>query len=198
MRLGQQIAREKNLEFVGSEHVLLGILEEGTGAGALLLKEAGLTRTKIRQELQRLAAQQMEETWVVGRLPGTPHFMNVIAKAIEQARNAGVSIDAVAGDLEGDYRIQPDTWDVIMCFNYLHRPLFPSIRNGIKPGGMIVYETYIIDQMAFGKPHNPDFLLRHNELLDEFRNFRCLRYHEGILGPEKAVAGIITQKPVLS
>ena len=89
MRLGQQIAREKNLEFVGSEHVLLGILEEGTGAGALLLKEAGLTRTKIRQELERLAAQQMEETWVVGRLPGTPHFMNVIAKAIEQARNLG-------------------------------------------------------------------------------------------------------------
>ena len=89
MRLGQQIAREKNLEFVGSEHVLLGILEEGTGAGALLLKEAGLTRTKIRQELEKLAAQQMEETWVVGRLPGTPHFMNVIAKAIEQARNLG-------------------------------------------------------------------------------------------------------------
>ena len=89
MRLGQQIAREKNLEYVGSEHVLLGILEEGTGAGALLLKEAGLTRTKIRQELEKLAAQQMEETWVVGRLPGTPHFMNVIAKAIEQARSLG-------------------------------------------------------------------------------------------------------------
>ena len=89
MRLGQQIAHERNLEYVGSEHVLLGILEEGTGAGALLLKEAGLTRTKIREELEKLSAQQMEETWVVGRLPGTPHFMNVIAKAIEQARGLG-------------------------------------------------------------------------------------------------------------
>ena len=89
MRLGQQIARERNLEYVGSEHVLLGILEEGTGAGALLLKEAGLTRTKIRQELEKLSAEQMSETWVVGRLPGSPHFMNVVAKAIEQARSLG-------------------------------------------------------------------------------------------------------------
>src|SRR3972149_11002409 len=89
MNLSQQIAREMNLDYVGSEHVLLGILEEGTGAGALLLKEAGLTRTRIRQELEELATQQMEETWVFGRLPGTPHFMNVIAKAIEQARKLG-------------------------------------------------------------------------------------------------------------
>ena len=89
MNLSQQIAREMNLDYVGSEHVLLGILEEGTGPGALLLKEAGLTRTRIRQELERLAAQQMEETWVTGRLPGTPHFMNVIAEAIEQARHLG-------------------------------------------------------------------------------------------------------------
>jgi len=89
MNLSQQIAREMNLDYVGSEHVLLGILEEGTGAGALLLKEAGLTRTRIRQELDELSAQQMEETWVAGRLPGTPHFLNVIAKAIEQARKLG-------------------------------------------------------------------------------------------------------------
>ena len=86
MRLSQQIAREMNLEYVGSEHVLLGILEEGTGAGALLLKEAGLTRTRIREQVTKLTAQQVAETWVIGRLPGTPHFTNVIAKAIEQAQ----------------------------------------------------------------------------------------------------------------
>ena len=89
MKLSQQIAREMNLEYVGSEHVLLGILEEGTGAGALLLKEAGLTRTKIRKQMAKLTAQQMEETWVFGRLPGTPHFANVIVKAIEQAQKLG-------------------------------------------------------------------------------------------------------------
>ena len=85
MKLSQQIAREMSLEYVGSEHVLLGILEEGTGVGALLLKEGGLTRTRIREQVTKLTAQQMAETWVIGRLPGTPHFTNVIAKAIEQA-----------------------------------------------------------------------------------------------------------------
>lgn len=89
MHISQQIAREMNFDYVGSEHVLLGILEEGTGAGALLLKEAGLTRTRIRQELDAITAQQMEETWVIGRLPGTPHFRNVIAKAIEEAQGMG-------------------------------------------------------------------------------------------------------------
>ena len=69
------------------------------------------------------------------------------------------------------------------------------MRDGLKPGGMIVYETYIIDQQQFGRPHNPDFLLNHNELLDMFRDYRILRYHEGLMAPEKAVAGIIAVKP---
>ncbi len=89
MKLSQQMAREMHLDYVGSEHVLLGILEEGTGAGALLLKESGLTRTRIREQMTELTAQQMAETWVIGRLPGTPHFMHVISGAIEQAQELG-------------------------------------------------------------------------------------------------------------
>ncbi len=89
VKLSQQMAREMNLEYVGSEHVLLGILEEGTGAGALLLKESGVTRTTIRKQMTELTAQQMAETWVIGRLPGTPHFTHVIAQAIEQAQELG-------------------------------------------------------------------------------------------------------------
>ncbi len=89
VKLSQQMAREMNLEYVGSEHVLLGILEEGTGAGALLLKESGVTRTTIRTQMTELTAQQMAETWVIGRLPGTPHFTHVIAQAFEQAQELG-------------------------------------------------------------------------------------------------------------
>ena len=89
MRLSQQIAREMNIDYVGSEHVLLGILEEGTGAGAMILKEAGLNRSTIREQINNITSQQMNDTWVIGRLPGTPHFTNVIAKAIEQARSLG-------------------------------------------------------------------------------------------------------------
>ncbi len=121
-----------------------------------------------------------------------------VEQAMLKAREAGASITTITADLEaGGYCIEPEAWDLIICFNYLHRPLVQSIREGLRPGGMIVYETYIIDQQQFGRPHNPDFLLNHNELLDMFRDFRVLRYHEGLMVPEQALAGIIAVKPRL-
>jgi tellurite methyltransferase len=114
--------------------------------------------------------------------------------ALETARQAGVVIAAKVADLESDYTIEKSAYDVIVCFNYLHRPLIPRIKEALRPGGVAVYETFIIDQRQFGHPNNPDFLLGHNELLDMFREFRCLRYHEGVVGGQKAVAGIVAQK----
>ncbi len=115
--------------------------------------------------------------------------------ALTAAQKAGVSIRAQVADLEnGSYNIEKAAYDLIICFNYLHRPLIPRIKDGLRQGGMIVYETFIIDQAQFGKPRNPDHLLKHNELLDMFRDFRCLRYHEGILGSYQALAGIVAEK----
>jgi len=59
----------------------------------------------------------------------------------------------------------------------------------------MVYETYIVDQARFGRPRNPKHLLQHNELLEFFYDFRCLRYREGILDRRKAIAGFIGTKP---
>ncbi|MBU1052505.1 MAG: methyltransferase domain-containing protein [Proteobacteria bacterium] len=114
--------------------------------------------------------------------------------AEKNARQSGVDISTHVVDLEKDTYITEDSYDVIICFNYLQRSLIPKIKAGLCTGGFVVYETFIIDQIQFGKPHNPDFLLKHNELLDMFRDFRCLRYHEGIVENQKAVAGIIAQK----
>ena len=115
--------------------------------------------------------------------------------AFERAKSAGVKINARVADIEAeDYTIEKNTYDVIICFNYLHRPLIPRIKEGLKKGGMVVYQTYTVDQLQFGKPSNPDFLLRHNELLEMFRDFRCLRYFEGVIDNKKAVAAIIAQK----
>lgn len=115
--------------------------------------------------------------------------------ALERAKSSGVKIHARVADIEADdYIIEKNTYDVIICFNYLHRPLIPRIKDGLKKGGMAVYQTYTVDHAQFGKPSNPDFLLRHNELLEMFRDFRCLRYFEGIIDNKKAVAAIIAQK----
>jgi hypothetical protein len=59
---------------------------------------------------------------------------------------------------------------------------------------MVVYQTFIVDQAKFGKPKNPDYLLEHNELLNVFRDFRCLCYREGIFEGPKAIASIVAQK----
>ncbi len=117
-----------------------------------------------------------------------------LGRALDLSRRAGVNVGARLVDLEKGRVIEEETYDVIICFNYLQRSLIPEIKNGLRAGGMVVYETFIIDQRRFGRPTNLDYLLKHNELLDMFRDFRCLRYREGIMEGKKAVAGIIAEK----
>ncbi len=112
----------------------------------------------------------------------------------EAAREAGVALSAKVADLEAGYKIEAEAYDVIICFNYLQRSLVPDIKRGLKNGGVVVYETFITDQTRYGRPSNPDYLLEHNELLEMFREFRCLRYREGIVDDSKALAGIVAVK----
>jgi 2-polyprenyl-3-methyl-5-hydroxy-6-metoxy-1,4-benzoquinol methylase len=125
---------------------------------------------------------------------GVDKSPDAVHEAIIASLKAGVSITATVADLEKEYNIAQDVYDVIICFNYLQRSLIPHIKKGIRPGGMVVYETFIVDQAQFGRPRNPAHLLEHNELLDMFRDFRCLRYSEGILAERKAIASLIAQK----
>lgn len=125
---------------------------------------------------------------------GVDVSQETVSVALELAKRAGVSIKAEVADLEINYRIREASYDVIICFHYLQRSLIPQIKNGLRKGGMVVYETFIVDQVHFGKPRNPDYLLKHNELLDTFRDFRCLRYREGIMSGPKAIASIVAEK----
>ena len=86
IKIANRIAREYDLEYVGTEHVLLAIEREGTGIGATVLAKRGITADKLRDEVDKLVKKQLEETWVFGRLPGTPHFKNVVASAIRQCQ----------------------------------------------------------------------------------------------------------------
>ena len=86
VKLAGIIAREYGIEYVGTEHILLGICREETGLGGRLLEQRGLTEPKIRAEVDRLIQKSMEDTWVFGRLPGSPHFRNVVARALDIAK----------------------------------------------------------------------------------------------------------------
>jgi tellurite methyltransferase len=117
-----------------------------------------------------------------------------VQNALRLAKENSVPLMAEVADLESGYRIKTNYYDLIICFNYLQRSLIPQIKNGLKSGGIIVYETFTIDQVQFGRPTNPDFLLKYNELLEMFGDFRCLLYREGILEKRRAAAGLIAQK----
>ncbi len=119
---------------------------------------------------------------------------DAVDAAIRTAADNRVRLKAEIVDLEKGYQIKAAFYDVIVCFNYLQRSLIPRIKAGLKTHGMIVYETFIVDQPKFGKPHNPDFLLKYNELLDLFRDFRCLRYRDGVIENRKAIASIVAEK----
>jgi SAM-dependent methyltransferase len=72
-------------------------------------------------------------------------------------------------DLEdgGPWRLGGD-FDAVLVSLYLHRPLFAHLAAALKPGGVLMYETFMRGNERFGRPTNPDFLLRPNELFDTF------------------------------
>jgi hypothetical protein len=126
---------------------------------------------------------------------------DISEKAVEKARlfsqEGGVALNAFVADLE-EYKIPVNTYDLITCFYYTQRDLTPQIKEGLKSGGMVMIETYSIDQLKYGKdapgPKNPAYLLKHNELLDSFRDFRIHYYREGEIAENKSVVSLIAQK----
>ena len=128
------------------------------------------------------------------QVEGVDVSSEAVEKTLARARDEGVSIRIRVEDLEKIPYLDEEVYELVICFNYLQRSLMPQMKNWVKPGGMLVYETFIIDQSQFGRPRNPDHLLRHNELLYTFRDFRVLRYVEGVVEGRKAVASIVAQK----
>ena len=85
-------------------------------------------------------------------------------------RNTAEGIDIVEADLEKSGGWQPiaGAYDLIVVTNYLFRPLFPSLAEALDTGGVLLYETFMEGNEAFGHPRNPDFLLRRDELFTAF------------------------------
>lgn len=84
-RVAQEIAKEFGLDFVGTEHILLAILRHNKGIGAEVLHGFGLDEHVVRGDVEVMMQRAKEDTWVLGRLPGSPHYRNVVALAIDEA-----------------------------------------------------------------------------------------------------------------
>jgi len=99
-----------------------------------------------------------------------------LAKLVERPRGA---IWPVLADLD-TFPIKTESVDLIVNVNYLDRGLFPKFSRALKPGGMLLADTFLIDQAALGHPRNPRFMLDHYELLALLEGFQILCYREGL------------------
>ena len=142
----------------------------GRGRHALFLAARGLTVRAVDRDAAKVAALRAE------------------------ANARGLTLRAEVLDLEaGEADLGREAHDLIVVVHYLHRPLFPALVQALAPGGLLLYETFTVDQAHRGKPTNPDFLLQHGELRERLAPLAVLREREGIF-EGRDVAAIAARK----
>jgi tellurite methyltransferase len=114
------------------------------------------------------------------RMEGVDRDEAAIAFCNAEAGRRGLSFTATCVDLEREKVLSDEAYDLVTCFYYLDRKIMPQIKSAVNKGGIVVYETFLIDQhRQFGKPSRAEFCWDHNELLRHFLDFRVLFYFEG-------------------
>ena len=117
-----------------------------------------------------------------------------LAELDERARSRGLVVHTDCIDLEReDVDLGTERYGTVLVFNYLHRPLFPSIVRALLPGGVLLYETFTIGQRERGHPRNPNFLLQDGELPTLVAPLDILRSREGEFGG-KLIGSVAARK----
>lgn len=163
---------KKNIRLLGQGRAL--DIAAGTGRNAVFLAQNGWTVEAV--DISRVG----------------------LKKGQQWARQNHVAIRTICADLDS-YPFEKERYDLIANFYFLDRRLIPKMKRGLKMGGKIIFETYVANPEAKNSetPSNGKYLLRANELLTRFRDFRILFYREGIFhegGKKRAIASLLAQK----
>jgi len=121
-----------------------------------------------------------------------------LAKAARLADRHGVRIEWRRLDLEAGYQPPAATFDVITCHNFLHRPLLAALPAALRPGGVLIYATFLDGQEAYGRPANPAHLLHRGELARACADLEILDQQEGLTiyrGEAAYRAAIVARRP---
>ena len=119
-----------------------------------------------------------------------------VAFVTEMAAKLKLQVDAEVVDLETDPPpdLGCDRYDIVLAFNYLHRPLMPAIRACLAPGGLLFYETFTRRQAERGRPTNPAFLLEDGELKTLVAPLSVIVDQEGDIDG-RWIASVVAQRP---
>ncbi|HXN85066.1 MAG TPA: class I SAM-dependent methyltransferase [Candidatus Binataceae bacterium] len=107
----------------------------------------------------------------------SPTAMHGLADA---AHEQHLPIWPVIADFD-KFAFRENNFDAIVNVNFLDRALFSHFARALKIGGLLLAETFLIDQAEVGHPKNPDFLLKHHELRELMTGLGLLRYREGLV-----------------
>ena len=101
--------------------------------------------------------------------------------AVDREAQAIPGVRFVKADLEDGSRwpFGEQRFGAVVVTNYLHRPLLPTLANSLAEGGVLIYETFMLGNERFGRPSNPNFLLRPGELLEAFGALTVLGFEQG-------------------
>lgn len=157
----------------------------GSGRNSLFLAEHGRYVTAVdwsEPALGILEAWAQEKKIPVHR----------IQKLAGSARIKRAGIDLLHANLE-KIHLPEHSYDLIVCIRYLQRPLFPQISRALRPGGLLLYETFTLAQLDFeGGPRDPSHLLKPGELREAFPELSVLFYRE--LRAGQGIASLAAQK----
>jgi dihydroneopterin aldolase len=124
------------------------------------------------------------------------HDQAALAEAAEEARRRNLSSLTVRClDLETRPDIAKERYEAIIVFFFLFRPLIPLLVHALKPGGVLLYETFLIDNhLRHHHPRRREFCLSHNELLHLTSGLRVLHYEEGEHAGEHGTGSAFTAR----
>ncbi len=117
--------------------------------------------------------------------------------ALDKVKNSA-TINKIDADLD-KYNLTPNKYDLIVNINYLNRRLVSQMKESLKSGGIVVFETFIVAHGDFKMPTtNLDYLLRKNELLHSFIGLDVIYYEEkvdtNLKGERIKTASIVAKK----
>jgi len=116
-----------------------------------------------------------------------------ISRAQSLARENKLTIHTQIADLD-NFKIDENTYDLIICFYFLDRSLFEGILKGLKPGGILIFETFTVDYLKYSG-FKREWVLEKNELREAFSGLNVLDYQE-VDEPknESAYASLVARK----
>jgi len=161
----------------------------GSGRNAVWLAGEGFTTLGVDRNGDAVAA--VNETGRRLALPLTAVVLDLEAGVPSIGPSIGPPIGKVAAD---GTSATDDAYDVIVVVHYLHRPLVPALLAALRPGGVLVYETFTTAQAARGKPTNPAFLLEPGELRRLVAPLDVVAWREGDFDG-RMVASVVAVKP---